>query len=378
MGTCFYKPENITYSFIDDTLLHDKTVNSRTYRNRVAFVGSESSGKTTLINQLDCIHNKGIKDKTDNVIYEFNSPKTKHHVINDIRENCIKNVIVLCDMIDDEKSISSLEKLSLNIDEHLTKIATIISVIWKQKSIKTKYSLRYFFSDDYFLEDNLDHFFDRIDVIMDEKYTPTVNDILLHSSSSKSFKDVSIMINKKSFQFTDVGSVCSDLYRTKLELFSCFDAIVFVAALSDYAHQCKWFYQPAIKDSIKLWNMIVNRACLGDVDIILILNKDDIFRDCLKKGISLRSCFEDWDGEDYGNVKLPLIAWYVSRSIGNEMEKFIPNEVTELIAKYLKLETNVNFEDFHHKAIQFIENKYQYRWIQQMHIMDATNAHNGC
>lgn len=81
----------------------------------------------------------------------------------------------------------------------------------------------------------------------------------------------------------------------------CFEgvtAIIFVTALSEYDQKC---YEDdetnRMKESLLLFDEICNSRWFADTSIILFLNKDDLFREKIKK-VDLKVAFPDYNGND--------------------------------------------------------------------------------
>eukprot|EP01084_Bolivina_argentea_P238145 400093_1 len=171
MGCC----ANKTADQIEYQLIQDKDEQRSVYR--LIILGIKSSGKTSIRKQLNCIWGK--KEQ-----YEENLQNNS--VIN-IRQNCIDNILVLCEINNDEQSIKTLTQLNVQNDTDLDAISSFINVIWRRNNIKLSYSLRFHVDDTnmkytHLLDDNMEYFFDKIDEIMQINYKPSSEDILKHKT----------------------------------------------------------------------------------------------------------------------------------------------------------------------------------------------------
>ena len=71
-----------------------------------------------------------------------------------------------------------------------------------------------------------------------------------------------------------------------------------------------------LQKSLRKINDIVNCKYYGEnVSLVIILSENDLFKKCLKSGLSLKICFSMYMGPDYPhlNIKLPMIAGYEVR-----------------------------------------------------------------
>jgi len=78
--------------------------------------------------------------------------------------------------------------------------------------------------------------------------------------------------------------------------------VIYVLALD---HYCKVLYEDHTKNAMheawEVWKSLVHAKYFSSTAFILFLNRDDRFRDALKKGISLAICFSrenHWEGKD--------------------------------------------------------------------------------
>eukprot|EP01084_Bolivina_argentea_P170186 294901_1 len=344
-------------------------------RHEIIILGSDNSGKTALFNQLHqlCTENTNINSKQE------------LHIIKDIRQNCIDNIYVLCDMMHEEKSMQLLETYSI---DNLAIIGKTISNLWNKSSFKIKYSYRHFYATQYFMDDNMNYFFDKINIIMDTNYHPSFIDILKHRSTNRSFNDIEFKTNDHIFKISDVGTVRDELYWKQLHYFSTM-SVIFMVDLSGY---CKCILEDEelndMNESLQCFDRIVNTRYLRQCEITLLFNKNELFKKCLKDGISIKLCFPDYKGAEYNNFKLPMIASFVSREIEKELEKMIPMEVIKIIELYLKMRiaekyANMTDEQYfdvcYKETLEYIQYMYinrsgdQYRQIYS-HVGDAIDA----
>eukprot|EP01084_Bolivina_argentea_P122383 216867_1 len=159
---------------------------------------------TTLLKQLNYYINNA------------NGDTNKRKTVDEIRRNCIDNMIILCKLVRDVNTVELLQQLNvdlynINDDEqkysdtndnqncpsckrkfmkkrtftiHSVKLQTIaknICNLWCNcPMIKKKFIMENNLIDNY---DNMAYFYDKIHEIMHTNYTPTVNDIKRHKKS---------------------------------------------------------------------------------------------------------------------------------------------------------------------------------------------------
>lgn len=109
--------------------------------------------------------------------------------------------------------------------------------------------------------------------------------------------NVEFIIDNKKFKLTDVGGQRSE----RKKWIHCFDdanAILFIVAMSEYDLKC---YEddstPRMNESLQLFEEICNNKYFTNTPIVLLLNKDDVFREKIKK-TPLKVWDNQYTGED--------------------------------------------------------------------------------
>eukprot|EP01084_Bolivina_argentea_P084542 152849_1 len=311
---------------------------------KTAIFGIASSGKTTVLKQLDLFYNDG---KNLKVI-------SNNNIINNIRQNCIDNIISLCRIVKDEKCIQILKSYSINTATDLHLISVLISSIWKRPLIKMKYTERHWYSiSGYKLDDNMEIFFDRIDKIMQIKYMPTCDDVIQYKTVHSNNINVKISTNINAYNITECR---------KFKSISC-KLIIFCASLSDYCVYNESTKRQSMHDSLQLFGKIVNSNMGKNSRMVLLFNKIDIFKQCLRKGLSLRHCFgNEWTGHDYTLQFLHIWARRLAMNFERNIKHIIPDEVVDIIQKYLSVDITMRDEEYfdlcYKEAADFVKQKY--------------------
>lgn len=104
----------------------------------------------------------------------------------------------------------------------------------------------------------------------------------------------------------------------------------------------------AMHESINLFNDIVNLKHFIQTDMIMFLNKDDLFRLELKKGYTLSVCFSkeaNWKGIEWGSKE--------DNNNNNEID-YDPNKFDNDTK-----DDDEYFDDCHKAATIFIKERYQ-------------------
>lgn len=366
MGSCCSQIRDT--SGLHEALLSEQAENWKV--KLILVTGSPKSGKTTLLKQANDFHNIS----TNSVDNTFSS---KFNFKRDIRQNCIDDIITLCEIADDEKSIERLEKLAIYNQDDLPKIADIIHNIWDKHKIQTIYKHRFSYGPDgYTFHDNMDRFFDNIKNIMSTDYIPSNDDRILCKTNYSGSVEFRFTSKGNKFRMVDIPHSLSK------QINHCFEhvkAMIFVTSLTDYViyNQDEEINQMQL--NLDYFGQVCNAECFIETDVILFLNKVDLFQDsCIKYGMSLRQCFDNLDPYfvEYQNPNLPLVVPGMARM---NIDKLVPMDVIELIQEFMRndnskdLKTCVNAYLNHIKKSFIARNKCDQRQIY-IHTTNAIDA----
>jgi len=271
--------------------------------------GAGSSGKSTLFKQLKQIYHDGL----DATIFQ------ECRFL--IRSNCVMSIVTLLkrsqylydmdsvkhkdcwiDLDDNKEIVAHIQNVLDNqtVDELTPQSADIlkesINFLWHQDQVKATFAKRQYFS---FIE-NMDYFFSKIDDIFDMKYEPTLEDTLKCRARTTGLIEEKFMIKQTPFSIFDAGGQRTER-RKWIQLFEGVTAIIFVAALN---HFCTVLFEDerknGMQESLELFDEIVNAKWFRKTAIILFLNKNDIFEQRLREGLTLDLAFPDeWTGPNY-------------------------------------------------------------------------------
>jgi len=178
--------------------------------------------------------------------------------------------------IEDEESKIRAEKIKkiTNIEEYSQEIGEDLKKLWENKSIQDVLLQRSKFQ----LIDSTEYFFQNIDRINDFKYTPNESDILRCRVKTTGIVEVDFSIQGSNFKLVDVGGQRNERKKW-IHCFEGVSAIVFVVSLNEYDLKC---YEDdstmRMKESLFLFEEICNSKFFQTTPILLILNKEDLFK----------------------------------------------------------------------------------------------------
>jgi len=153
--------------------------------------------------------------------------------------------------------------------------------LWADEGIKETWSRRKNFQ----IFDNADYFCDRIDEIAKEGWTPSFEDVIRSRERTTAVisKDFKVKDSSRPLRVVDVGGQRNEREKW-LHHFDNVRALIFVVALSAYDQKCAEDNEtPRMDEALTLFEEIVNNKWFKDKDIILFLNKEDLFAQKIKK-----------------------------------------------------------------------------------------------
>eukprot|EP01083_Nonionella_stella_P243313 847940_1 len=279
---------------------------------KVLLIGSRDAGASTLFETFKLfLEDHGV----DALLTESRSV---------IRQNCISGILILLEQSQDlydqdpqhnseclveqsEEVRNAISLIEIYESESFARylrykelhdLRRAIDKIWRLDSVQTTFSLR---DTEYHFPVNLDYFFDKINEIMMEDYTPAKEDALkckMHNAGTTEHKNA---YEERDYKMIDCSALSNDQFDT-------FDVVLFVAALDHYnIITSEDNTRNAMHETIALFDEICNSQWFKKTETILLLNRDDLFRGKLRRHISLSVCFSasvgwegmEWEGPDY-------------------------------------------------------------------------------
>uniref|UniRef100_A0A7S0THK9 Uncharacterized protein n=1 Tax=Elphidium margaritaceum TaxID=933848 RepID=A0A7S0THK9_9EUKA len=206
---------------------------------------------------------------------------------------------------------------------------------------------------------------------------PDDKDILMVRIRSIGVVQKRFNINKNMFEIYDAGGQRSERKKW-MHHFGNVQAVIFVAALN---HYCARLFEDetvnGMHESIRLFATICNEKHFEKTEMILFLNKNDLFRDRLSEGTTLRSCFHQtagWDGEQWDKDTKDPTAEY-------EVMDYVPNATGASNDAAGAQEDSELFEQSYAHSVSFIQRQYSMvkentAKLLYVHVTTATNKEN--
>jgi len=140
-------------------------------------------------------------------------------------------------------------------------------------------------------------FFDNVDRFLTDQYVPTLDDVLRVRVRSTGIEEANFVFDKMPFRVVDVGGQRSER-RKWIHCFDCVTSVIFCASLSGYDQVLREDgTQNRMTEAILLFDEVANSTAFHKNDIILFLNKQDLFDDKIKS-VPLSVCFANYTGHN--------------------------------------------------------------------------------
>jgi len=262
---------------------------------KLLLLGAGESGKSTVWKQMKMIHVQGFEDQEREEIYVPAVVENVIHLLQGFLQCARKNNIPVSDQHQE-----IITKLAADIlyDKSTQAMYPQLLALWDDKGIQEVAHNRI---QDLSLDliDTASYWVQNHKRILSPDYSPTVDDIIKCRTKTSGIADLCFSMDGVEFRLIDVGGQRSE----RKKWISCFQnltAILFVVALSEYDQKLREDSDVnRMHESMKLFRGVVANEALHHVHMILFFNKDDIFREKIKKS-HLKETFPDYDGNsDY-------------------------------------------------------------------------------
>lgn len=192
-----------------------------------------------------------------------------------------------------------------------------IRALWQSKTMKDVWSKRAAVN----VIDGHKEYLQDLARIAAPSYRPTTQDILLARIRTTHVVMERYRIDGIDFEMYDVGGQRSER-RKWMDCFDNVDAVIFVAALSEYDQTlAESKRQNRMVEALDLFRSVCNNASFADTSIMLFLNKKDIFAEKINDSdIAAQKPFYDYSGppKDFDNGVLYFIQKFKDCLIDDE------------------------------------------------------------
>jgi guanine nucleotide-binding protein G(o) subunit alpha len=193
-----------------------------------------------------------------------------------------------------------------------------IKILWESNLMKEVWQKRSHVN----IIDGHKDFLDSLDRIASSSFKPTQQDVLLARVKTTQVNMERYRIDSIDFEMYDVGGQRSER-RKWIDCFDSVDAVIFVAALSEYDQNLAESKRTnRMVEALELFRSICNNRAFSNTSVMLFLNKKDIFEEKLQySDIAAQRPFADYAGppNDFNNGVIYFIEKFKDCLINDEI-----------------------------------------------------------
>eukprot|EP01084_Bolivina_argentea_P063318 115647_1 len=279
MGSCCCV--DATTREVDKKMASEEEIDQNT--SKILFLGAGGAGKSTLFKQLSYIYNGAYSIKLDK--------RLKQKIYSQITEQMQIALKISINSHQEEQ----MKRTNLELHEHIQSIenhydmttfpphvSDAIQYTWEHckplQTLMEQMSFRH-----KILEETSVYFWNELERIKQPDYAPNDLDFLNLREKTTGITQKYLMIQNKRFHIFDVGGQVSERKKW-IHCFADVTALLFVVGLSSYNQT---MYEDSSRncmvDSMHVFEEVCNNEVFNATQIIVFLNKKDIFKHKLKK-----------------------------------------------------------------------------------------------
>ncbi|EFA78933.1 G-protein subunit alpha 5 [Heterostelium album PN500] len=257
---------------------------------KLLLLGPGESGKSTIFKQMKIIQDDGGFTTEERLEYRYI-----------IYGNCISQMKVLvmhavkCEikpLSQNEESFDRISKITPGGNSWTNEVANDIKALWADENIQKVYEMR---DKSFQLNDSAAYFFQNITRFSSEDYIPNQDDVLRSRVRTTGIQEANFKFHDIEFRMLDVGGQRSER-RKWIHCFDSVTAVIFCVAMSEYDQSLREDEsQNRMKESLLLFDEIINSHWFSNTAFILFFNKVDLFREKVVK-VDLGEYFPAYKG----------------------------------------------------------------------------------
>lgn len=274
-GPTLGEDQKIKIRNIDMRVESTKSVDKKIFK--LLLLGAGECGKSTILKQMKILHKQGFKEDE----------------IESYRETIIKNILesvqTLCRAMNDldgtayEKTDNEqlATKILLHADDYEPNEsdATGFQSIWKDQGVQEVVKR----NREFHMLDSAPWFLENCHIILAKGYLPNNDAILRSRLATTGIHHTKFSMDGSTFRMYDVGGQRGERKKW-IHCFEAVTAILYIASLVEFDQVlAEDRDKNRLKESLALFEGIINLPWFKTAAIILFLNKDDLFKEKVKK-----------------------------------------------------------------------------------------------
>lgn len=283
------KQEQVASHKIDVLLRKERQVQESEVK--LLLLGAGEAGKTTITKQLKIIHMNGYTQEElaswkDTVI--SNLFICMHSLVSGATKIGVADHILPQNAEKAEMFKSNEYQVKRTVDQG---VLEAIVELWKDPGIQEAYARQ----SEFQLYDSAAYFFEHVQRIASDNFVPNENDILRCRVVTSGIKEISFYHGGVRWRIVDVGGQRNERKKW-IHCFQDVTALIFCVAMSEYDKKLvEDELVNRMHESLALFDEICNCQWFYDTNVLLFLNKSDLFKEKIQK-VDLKVCFENYTG----------------------------------------------------------------------------------
>ncbi|EGG09074.1 heterotrimeric G-protein alpha subunit (G-alpha, GPA2) [Melampsora larici-populina 98AG31] len=297
MGNCFSTssagdPHSKNSKTIDRRLKEDEKRMAKEVK--ILLLGAGESGKTTVLKQMQIVHNRGGFTATQKEEYR------QQVFINvcDGMKVCLEVMSREQIELEDETLMDCVPLFSSYTDlnpgqPYPTQYLEPLKRLWVDGGVRKAMDLGH----EWAMPENMHYFFPDLDRLFNPNYIPTDQDILYCRGKTTGITETTFTVSELKYRMFDVGGQRSERKKW-IHCFEGVTAVLFLVAISGYdATLLEDGDANQMQEALMLFDTITNSQWFTQTSMILFLNKTDLFKQKLFYS-PISRYFPDYVGDD--------------------------------------------------------------------------------
>lgn len=241
-------------------------------------LGAGECGKSTILKQMKILHNNGFNKQEEQQSREL----AYRNTMESIQTLCRACADLLIKYETQEMQVRANMVLDIDRNDGTLKyeLKNDVAALWADEGVQKAFSR----ANEFHLLDSAAYFLAEanLDRVFSEDYKPTHQDILRCRLATTGIIQNEFLIEKLKFKMYDVGGQRGERKKW-IHSFDNVNAIMFIGSLAEYdLVLAEDRTRNRLKESLDLFEGIINLPWFKEAPIILFLNKNDLFIDKIK------------------------------------------------------------------------------------------------
>lgn len=241
-------------------------------------LGAGECGKSTILKQMKILHKNGFTEEEEQQARELSYRNTMESIQTLCR--ACADLSIKYDSPENNSTANAILEVDRNDGTIKYELRENIAKLWNDGGVQKAFSR----ANEFHLLDSAAYFLhiDQLERVFQKAYKPTHQDILRTRLATTGIIQNEFLIEKLKFKMYDVGGQRGERKKW-IHSFENVNAIMFIGSLAEYdLVLAEDRTRNRLKESLDLFEGIINLPWFKEAPIILFLNKNDLFIDKIK------------------------------------------------------------------------------------------------